>query len=165
VPSLDVKTTPFLLLALLVGVGAVMLCRVPVQRYAVACERTTQVTCDLEQATAAKTQRQHVPLGPNPSAVVRVVPRRRGGPRVLLYLQSTVSDVFAAEFEGDNAAIGGEEAAAQLNRVLQGSAPASVSITVAPPPLFRWFAWGMLGVMALLVLAGYRNVRSGAPAA
>src|SRR5882762_8752935 len=79
VPSLDVKTTPFLLLALLVGAGAVMLYRVPVQRYAVACERTTQVTCDLERATAAKTQRQHVPLGPNPSAVVRVVPRRRGG--------------------------------------------------------------------------------------
>jgi hypothetical protein len=156
-----VKTTPFLLLALLVGAGAVMLYQAPVQRYVVACERTTLVTCDREQATAAKTQRWHVPLGANPSAVVRVVPRRRGAARVLLYLQSAAtSDVFAAEFEGDKADIASAAAAAQLNRVFRASAPAAVRITAGPPPLFRWFAWGMLGVMGLLVLLGYRNAQS-----
>jgi hypothetical protein len=161
VPSLEVKTTPFLLLALLAGAAAVMLYRGPVQRYAVACERTTQVTCDLEQATAARTQRRQVPLGPNPSAVVRIVPRRRAGPRVLLYLRSAANEVFAAEFEGANAGIRGEAAAAQLNSVLEATAPASVRITVAAPPFLRWLAWSALGVMALLVLAGLRGVLTG----
>jgi len=160
-----VKTVPFLILALLLGLGAVMLYRAPVRRYVVACERATQVTCDLEQATAVSTQRWHVPLGSDASAIVRVVPQRRGTARVFLYIESAAGAIFAAEFEGADASAAAGTAAAQLNRVLRASTPAVARVEVAPPPLFRWIAWGALGAMGLLVLAGYREVQSRARAA
>ncbi len=159
------KTTPLLVLAILLGLGAVMLYRAPVQRYVVACERTTQVACILEQTRSVGTQRLRVPLGANASAVVRVVPQRRGTARVFLYLESMPDAIFAAEFEGKDAATAAEAAAAQLNRVLKASTPAVARVDAVPPQLFRWFAWAALGVMGLLVLAGYRDVRSRAPAA
>jgi hypothetical protein len=157
-----VKSTPFLILAVLCGAAAVMLYRVPVQRYTVVCEQATQATCDLERATSARTQQWHVTLGPDPTAVVRFAARRRGGPRVFLYLRSTTSEVFAAEFEGGDAATAAEAAAAELNRTFHASVPGTVRITAAPPPYLRWIAWGALAVMGLLVLAGFRSTRSSA---
>jgi hypothetical protein len=163
------KTILFLVLALLLGLGAVLLYRVPVQRYVVACERTTAtppVVCILERARTTGTQRWQVPLGPDARAVVRIMPRRRGYGRVLLYLESAASKaVFAAEFEGAGAAVEAEAAAAQLNRTLSAAGPAVGRIEVSPPPIFRWAAWSALGVMGLLVLAGYRHTRLPARAA
>jgi hypothetical protein len=158
------RTVPFLVLALLLGAGAVMLVRAPARRYVVACERTSQVACVLEQSRAAGTERWQVPLGPHDSAVVRVLPQRRGSERILLYLQSPTRAVFAAEFEGADAAATAATAAARLNAVLRGAAPLA-RIEVVPPPLFRQLAWGALGVMGLLIVAGYREVRRRPPRA
>ena len=153
------RTAPFVVLALLFGLGALMLYQAPVHRYVVACERTTQVACVLEQARTAGTQRWHVPLGPDASAVVRVMPQRRGPARVLLYLASPTHAVFAAEFEGEDAAAVASGAAERLNRVLRGTTPMAARIEAVAPPLLRWLAWGALGVMGLLILAGYREAR------
>jgi hypothetical protein len=112
----------------------------------------------LEQTRAARTQRTSVPIDAGASAVVRVEPRRRGGARTLLYLDTPARAVFAAEFEGGDAADAASRAAEQLNRVLRGTAPRA-RIEVAPPPFLRWLAWGGLGVMGLLILAGYREAR------
>jgi hypothetical protein len=158
-------TTPFVVLAILLGLGAVMLYRAPIQRYVVACERTTHVACVLEQARATRTQRWHRSLGANASAVVRVVQPRRGTARVFLYIESAAGAMFAAEFEGNDADTDAEAAAAQLNRVLEGTTPGVARVEAAPPPLYRRFAWGALGVMGMLVLAGYRDVRARARAA
>lgn len=150
----------FLILALLCGLGALMLYRMPVQRYVVMCERTAQVSCVLEQTTSEKTQRWNVPLAADVSAVVRVVPQRRGPPRILLYLESAAGAIFAAQFEGADAADAAESAAARLNGVFRGSAAGYARIEAAPPPYYRWLSWGVLGVMALIILAGFRGVQS-----
>lgn len=158
--SIDLRRVLFLVFALLLGAAAVMVYRMPVQRYVVACERTTQVACTLEQATNTETRRWNVALGADATANVRLMPQRRGGPRVLLYLTSAAGAIFAAEFEGGDAVITAEAAAAQLNQVLRASTPGSTRVVAAPPSLFRWAAWGMLAVMGLLIIAGYRNVSS-----
>lgn len=170
--SPDVRTAPLFVLALLFGLGAVLLYRAPVRRYVVACERTTtQVVCVLERTTAGdETQRRRVPLGPDAAAaaVVRVMPQRRGPARVLLYLESPIRvAVFAAEFEGTDAAAAAEAAAAQLNQVLQPTSTPGVAaarIEAVPPPILRWVAWGGLGVMGMLILAAYRHLRTRAHA-
>jgi hypothetical protein len=154
-----VRTAPFALLALLLGVCAVMVYRAPVQRYVVACERATQVVCVLEQGRNTASERQRIPLDPGSSAVVRLRPQRRGPARVLLYLESPAHPVFAAEFEGSAALLEAEAAATKLNTVLRTSTPASARIEAVPPPIFRWLSWAGLAVMGLLVVAGYWKVR------
>jgi hypothetical protein len=67
--------------------------------------------------------------------------------------------VFAAEFEGADASSAAAVAATRLNRVLRDSAPAVARVEAVPPPVFRWLAWAGIGVMGLLVVAGYRHVR------
>jgi hypothetical protein len=52
-----------------------------------------------------------------------------------------------------------------LNRALTATGPAIGRIEVAPPPIFRRAAWSALGVMGLLILAGYRDARLRALAA
>jgi hypothetical protein len=105
-----------------------------------------------------------VPLDSGASAVVHVMPQRRGSARVLLYLASPTREVFAAEFEGADAAATAEAAAARLNEVLRTSAPASARVEAEPPPAFRWMAWSGVAVTGLLIAAGYRGVRSRASA-
>lgn len=68
--------------------------------------------------------------------------------------------MFAAEFEGADAASAADAAAAQLNTVLRvRTAPARVRITVAPPAGYKVAAWSGLGVMGLIILAGVRETR------
>lgn len=158
-PRLDAKLVPYFVLTLLLGLGIVMLYQVPVRRYTVACERTAQATCILERSRAGRAYRTSVPLDSGASAVVRLMPQRRGSARVLLYLETPVRSVFAAEFEGADAASAAAGAAAQLNEVLQGTTRTAARIEAVPPPLLRWLSWGALGVMGLLILAGYREAR------
>lgn len=152
-------------LALLLGLCAVMLYREPARRYVVACERTTRVECVLEQVGSAGPRRWRVPLGPDASAEVRFMPQRRGPARVLLYLVSPAQAVFAAEFEGADAAAAAETAAAQLNQALRAPGPAAARVEAVPPPVLRWLAWAGLGVTGLLIGAGWWTVRSRAAAA
>lgn len=161
----DPRLAPLAILALLLCACAVMVYRAPMHRYVVACERTTRAECVLEQTGSEGTQRWRVPLGPDASAVVRVLPQRRGPARILLYLASHAQAVFAAEFEGGDAATDAAAAAAQLNHVLRASAPVAARVEVVPPPVFRWLAWVGLVVTGLLIGAVYWKVRSGAAAA
>lgn len=158
----DARLVPYLVLTLLLGLGVAMLYLAPVRRYVVACERTERTTCVLERTGATRSYRTSVPLDEGASAVVRVVPQRRGGARVLLDLDTPARSVFAAEFEGEDASAAASQAAARLNRVLRGTGPASARVETVPPPLLRWLAWGGLGVMGLLILAGCRDVRRAA---
>jgi hypothetical protein len=138
--------------------GAAMLVRAPVQGYAVTCTRAPQIHCTIERETSRGMQRSLVPLGADAAAVVRVEERRRGGSRVFLYLTSASREVFAAEFEGDDAIDDAQAAATTLNRVFAASGTATERIEARPPAYLRWLAWGALGVMALLVLAIYREL-------
>ena len=158
-PRFDMKVVPYLVLTLLLGLGGVMLYKVPVHRYVVACERTTRASCVLEQTGASGALRTYVPLDPGASATVRVMPQRRGDARILLYLATPARAVFAAEFEGGDAADAATQAAEQLNRVLRAATPGKARVEAVPPPLLRWLSWGGLGFMGLLILAGYRETR------
>lgn len=154
-----------MLLALLLGIGALVLYRMPVRRYAVTCERTTRLACVLEQVRSSDTRRTSVTLGTNASAVVRIVPGRRGTVRVFLYLETPSNAVFAAEFEGGDAGENATAAATRLNQVLRSAAPAVAHVEAVPPPLYRRMAWSTLGVMGLLTLAAHRETRRRAPVA
>lgn len=154
------KTAVYVVLALLCVLGAAMLYRAPVRGYAVACERTTDLACVLEQRGASGTRRTLVPLPSGAAAVVRILPRRRGASRVMLQLQTPSQSVFAAAFEGADADSAADATAARLNTVLRArTAPARVRITVAPPPADRIAAWSGLGVMGLIILTGMRETR------
>lgn len=172
-PRRDPRLVPLAVLTVLLGLAAVMLLRVPVHRYVVACERTTgDIVCSLEQTRTAGTQRWRVPLGHDTAtaAVVRVLAQRRGPARVLLYLEAQGRPpVFAAQFEGADAAIDAEAAAARLNQVLRrpsaaatDAAPTTTAarIEAVAPAHLRWGAWAGLGVMGLLILASYRRVQA-----
>ena len=169
----DLRLVPLAILAVLLGLGALLLYRAPVHRYVVACERmpTEDVSCVLEQTRSPGTQHWQVPLGPDARAIVRVRAQRRGPARVLLYLEAPGhAPVFAAEFAGADAATDAETAAAQLNPVLrrQEASGASAStprpgvraarVEAVAPPSLRWMAWGGLGVMGLLIVATCRHV-------
>jgi hypothetical protein len=168
-PRPDLRLAPLAVLAVLLVLGAALLYCAPVHRYVVACEHgTSDVVCVLERQPARTTgggaQRWRVPLGTAAAAVVRKMPQRRGPARVLLYLESPGREapVFAAEFEGADASVAATVAAAQLNRVLRGTAGpgAAARVEAEAPPILRWVAWAGLGVMGLLVLAAYRHVRA-----
>ena len=147
----------FACLTVMLVLGAVMLYRAPVRRYVVTCEHTSRLACGLEQTTSSGVQRWDVLLDTGASAIVRVVRQRRGNSRVLLYLATPTRTNFAAEFEGGNAVDAATQAADQLNRVLRGTTPGTARVEAAPPPLLRWFSWGALAVMALLIITGYRS--------
>lgn len=149
-----------LILALLLAAGAALVHWGPVRKYVIACERVSHVTCTLERSRVAGTQRWQLQLGPDASAVVRVVPRRRGSDDVYLYLRSAEGEVFAAQFESLDPVRDAEDAAAELNRVFRSPVPARTRIEVSPPAYFLWLSWGLLGFTALLVLATYRELRS-----
>ena len=154
------KTAVFVVLGVLCVIGAVMLHWAPVSGYAVTCERTTDLSCVLERTEASGAHRTVGPLPDGASAVVRILPRPRGGSRVILELQTPDESVFAAEFEGADADSAADAAAAKLNTVLRArTAPAHARITVAPPPAYRIAAWSGIGVMALVILAGLRETR------
>ena len=154
------RTAVFFVLAVSCVLGATMLYRAPIRGYAVTCERTTDLTCVLEQTRASGTRRTIVLLPRGAAAVVRIVPRRRGASRVMLELQTPDQSLFAAEFEGADADSAADAAAAKLNTVLRvRPAPARVRITVAPPAAYKVAAWSGLGVIGLIILAGVRQTR------
>lgn len=154
------KTAVFVVLGVLCVIGAAMLHWVPVDGYAVTCERTTDLSCVLERTGASGTRRTVVPLPDGATAVVRILSRPRGASRVMLELQTPHQSVFAAEFEGADADGAADAAAAKLNTVLRArTAPARARITVAPAPAYRVAAWSALGVMGLVILAGVRETR------
>ena len=158
--SFPLRTAVFVILAASCVLGAAMLYWAPVRGYAVTCERTTDLTCVLEQTRASGTRRTAVLLPRGAAAVVRIVPRRRGASRVMLELETPDQSVFAAEFEGADADSAADAAAAQLNTVLRArTAPARVRITVAPPAVYKVAAWSGLGVMVLILLVGVRDTR------
>lgn len=165
----DPRLLPLAILTVLLILGAALVYRVPVHRYVVSCERATTVVCDLEQIrTGGRARRWRVALDSGTAAaVVRIVAQRRGPDRVLLYLEAPGRDpVFAAQFEGADAPLDAEAAAARLNQVLRRSprrptaAPRAARIEAVAPAILRWVAWGGLGVMGLLILATYRQVRA-----
>jgi hypothetical protein len=147
-------------LTLLAAGGAMMLLVGPPSRYTVACTRTGQAHCALEQERGDGTRRAVVPLATIDSAGTRFVPGRRGSFRVLLYLYAPQAR-FAAEFEGSDAGEDALAAAAQLNAFFARPQPADVRLDVTAPTLLRNLAWLGLGVTVLLVIAGYRVTRTG----
>lgn len=157
------QTALIVILALLLGLGGAMLYRGRVERYVVECERAPQLACDLQWVSSDETRRWRVPLDNDAAAIVRLRPQRRGVPRVFLYLTSAAGETFAAEFEGRDAEASAHAAAARLNEVLKGSTTGIAHIEAAPPAIYRWMAWGMLGVTEMMLLAIL--VKSRAPAA
>jgi hypothetical protein len=141
---------------LLGGMGVVYW--VPVHGYSVSCEKARQISCAIEQETSSGLHRWDVQLGTKVLAAFRVEPRRRGSPRVLLYLDSSTQTIFAAEFEGGAAVANAQAAAVQLNQVFLSSNPASVRVEARPPSYLRWLAWGGLGFFSLLVFIIYREL-------
>jgi len=147
------------ILAVLMAAGAALLHWGPVTHYAVECQRTSVVSCTIERSkSAGATERWNLTLGPDANATVRVIPRRRSDPSVYLYLRSNGEDIFAAQFEGSNAASEAEAAASRLNQVFGSTFPATARIEARPPAYFRWVSWGGLGVMALLSITLCRKV-------
>jgi hypothetical protein len=165
-PTRVSKPLVAVLLALMLLGGAVMLYRGPVRSYGVTCTKGQEVHCLLERATSGGMQTSQARLGSDAAAVVRVEPRRRGGSRVFLYLRSGSRETFAAEFEGGTAIDDAQAAATKLNRAFAADGAATATVEARPPAYLRWLAWGALGVMALLVLAVYRELfwRDGATA-
>lgn len=156
-PRLTKPVVAVLLAVMLLG-GSVMLFLAPVRGYVVACRKAQQIQCALERETSDGTRTWQLALGADATALVRVEWRRRGGSRVFLYLSSGSQETFAAEFEGDTAIADAQAAAAKLNRVFTSGGVASTRVEARPPAYLRWLAWGTLGIMALLVLAIYREL-------
>lgn len=132
----------------------------PVRGYRVECSKDVQITCAIERETSSATTAHRFILGNDPKAVVRVQDVRKGPDRVLLYLVSSVGDVFAAEFEGGGALSDAEAAAARLNGVFAAAQPAQARVDVAPPAYLRWMLWGAVAYLALLVLAAHRAMQT-----
>lgn len=103
---------PLLLGPLLVAAFAVAYWG-PVRGYSVECRKDVQITCAIERETSSATTAHRFTLGSDPKAVVRVKDVRKGPDRILLYLVSSVGEVFAAEFEGGSALSEAEAAAAR----------------------------------------------------
>ena len=92
--------------------------------YSVECRKDVQIICAIERETSSATTAHRFTLGSDPKAVVRVKRRSQGArPGILLYLVSSVGDVFAAEFEGGSALSEAEAAAARLNGVFAATQP------------------------------------------
>lgn len=70
--------TILVLLAALWVLGAGMLYSAPVRGYVVTCERTSDLSCVLEQTGASGMRRTTVPLPNGAAAVVRILPRTGG---------------------------------------------------------------------------------------
>ncbi|MDB4887872.1 MAG: hypothetical protein JWN79_3310 [Gemmatimonadetes bacterium] len=157
-PPRITKPLVAVLLALMLVGGAAMLIRGPAHHYAVTCTKAQQIQCVVERATSSGIESRPLVLGPDAAAAVRIATRRRGPARVFLYLHSGSRDVFAAEFEGSTADADAEAAAAALTRVFASEGPATARVEAQPPAYLRWLAWGILGVMALLVFAVYRKL-------
>ena len=150
---------PLLLGPLLVAAFAVAYWG-PVRGYSVECSKYVQITCAIERETSSATAAHRFTLGNDPKAVVRVQDVRKGPDRVLLYLVSSVGDVFAAEFEGGSALSEAEAAAARLNGVFAATQPGEARVEVAPPAYLRWMLWSAVAFLALLVLAAHRAMQA-----
>ena len=146
-----------LLAAMLVGATA-MVYWLPVYGYDVACEKSEQIACTLERQTSNGREIRKIALGTEVVAKVNVEPRRRGASRVLLYLNSSSPAVFAAEFEGGSAVAEADAAAVVLNRAFTSATPASARVEASTPSYLRWLAWGGICLLAMLVLAIYREL-------
>ena len=146
-----------LLAAMLVGATA-MVYWLPVYGYDVACEKSEQIYCTLERETFNGRELRKLALGTEFVAAVNVQPRRRGASRVFLYLNSSLPAVFAAEFEGGSAVAEAETAVATLNRAFNSTNPTSAHVEVRTPSYLRWLAWGGICLLAMLVLAIYREL-------
>ena len=156
-PRLTKPVVAVLLAVMLLG-GSAMLFLSPARGYVVACRKAQQIQCALERETSDGTRTWQLALGADATALVRVEWRRRGGSRVFLYLSSGSQETFAAELEGGTAIADAQAAAAKLNRVFTSVGVASTRVEARPPAYLRWLAWGTLGIMALLVLAIYREL-------
>lgn len=108
---------PLLVAAFAVAYGG------PVRGYSVECRKDVQIICAIERETSSATTAHRFMLGSDPKAVVRVKDVRKGPDRILLYLVSSVGEVFAAEFEGGSALSEAEAAAARLNGVFAATQP------------------------------------------
>lgn len=143
-----------ILLGLMVLGAAGMVHWGPVRGYAVACEKRAAIACVLERDTSEGTQRRHLALASDARAVVRVQPVRRGPARVLLYLASASGEVFAAEFEGNDATAAAADAATRLNQAFAAAGPAAARIEARPPAYLRWLLWSGVAFLGLLAWAG-----------
>lgn len=150
---------PLLLGPLLVAAFAVA-CWGPVRGYRVECRKDVQIICVIERETSLANTAHRFTLGNDPKAVVRLQDVRKGPDRVLLYLVSSVGDVFAAEFEGGSALSEAEAAAARLNGVFAATQPGEARVEVAPSAYLRWMLWGAVAFLALLVLAAHRAMQA-----
>ena len=150
---------PLLLGPLLVAAFAVAYWG-PVRGYSVECRKDVQITCAIERETSSATTAHRFTLGSDPKAVVRVKDVRKGPDRILLYLVSSVGEVFAAEFEGGSALSEAEAAAARLNGVFAATQPSEARVDVSLPAYLRWMLWGAVAFLALLVLAAHRAMQT-----
>lgn len=146
-----------LLALMLVGISAVAYW-LPVKSYAVTCTKSDLIICVIERETFNSHQSWQTALGTKAIATVTTQPRRRGSSRVLLYLNSSSQNVFAAEFEGGEALTQAEAAATTLNRAFSSLSPASAHIVARPPAYFNWLLWGGIIFLGLFVLIIYREL-------
>lgn len=161
--SLRTEILKWVVTTLLAGMllGAVaMVYRLPVQGYSVTCEKSEQISCQLERDTSEGLQTLQVALGTQAIATVEVKPRRRGPSRVFLYLNSSSQAVFAAEFEGGAAVDQANAAAAELNRLFFAASSGSARVVARPPSYLAWLAWGGVGLLGMFVLVIYRELFS-----
>ena len=146
-----------LLALMLVGIVVVAYC-LPVKNYAVTCTKSEIIICVIERETFSRRESWQVALGAKAIATVKIQPRRRGSSRVLLYLNSSSKNVFAAEFEGSDAFVQAEAAAKTLNRAFSSLSPVSAHVVASPPVYFNWLIWGGIIFFGLFVLIIYREI-------
>ncbi|TFW08326.1 hypothetical protein E4K72_07895 [Oxalobacteraceae bacterium OM1] len=165
-PSQVLKWSVAVLLAAeLVGGGALFYSG-PIYRYAINCRKAQQISCVLEQERPSGRKSWQVPLGERASATVQVKTLRRGGPQVLLYLNSDTGAVFAAQFVGGDEAANAQAAAERLNQAFSSAVPATVRVEAQAPSYTAWMIWVGYGVFVLLSLLIFRELfKRSSPAA
>lgn len=147
--------------------AAVLVWRMPVGGYEIACEKSTQVKCALVRDTASGPTTYQVALAHDARAVVRIQPVRRGQPRILLYLHSAEQSIFAAEFESEDRVSDAHTAAARLNALITEPRPGSVLVQTRPAEYLVWGARAGMVLLALLVVVCWHALlaRPASPAA
>lgn len=146
-----------LLAAMLVAVSAIAYW-LPVKRYVVTCTKSQVIFCEFQRETSSEKRIWQVELDKSVIAAVRIQPVRRGSARVFLYLGSNSENIFAAEFEGDEAVAKAKAAAEELNHVFISEASVSARIVASTPAYLTWMLWGGIGFLAMFVLVIYREL-------
>ncbi|MBK4737318.1 hypothetical protein [Noviherbaspirillum pedocola] len=150
-------------LAVLMAAGAAVLHWGPIKKYVIKCERASAVTCAVEQVKASSPQSWAFQLAPDATSFVRIVPRRRSSNSVYLYLRSADKEIFAAQFESNEAFTDANAASERLNRFFRDTDPDTIKIEIVPAPYIRWISWSLIAVLGLFVAATLQSAWSRRP--